>query len=193
MAEFVDLFDCLACVNQGGFCDLHLQMYIDQVKAGRELEAPEYLPGLCRGCRLLNASCPKHGGGQLPGFEVDLDNPPKRPPKPRASWNQTVPSKSPDECGYCRRFGKPCARHGGMPSRNYKGEVRIVKPANEPTDERNIVRHSKKGIKASLNTPQMPKNEGFRDAFKAVLIEILLERYADQVTAKEVMDRLEAE
>jgi len=38
-----------------------------------------------------------------------------------------------------------------------------------------------------------PKPKDFRSEFRRVTIDILLERYADKVTAKEVMDRLEAE
>lgn len=56
----------------------------------------------------------------------------------------------------------------------------------------NIVRHSVFDESAPPSTPKNKKKGSFRDAFKSVLIEILIERYANQVSAADVMDKLEA-
>lgn len=197
---FEDIYDCTKCIAAGRFCYLHHDKHLEDVKAGLAMRGdPKYLRAVCDPCLNRGKPCPRHGG--LPVQSLDLP-PPPRPEKQKRRWDAgpalpkrvkpendkaAITSKSPDECGYCLRFGKPCARHGGTPSRNFKGAQK------SSTDESDNVRHSEKTIKTPLNTPTDDKKGGFRDAFKAILVEILLERYADQVTAKEVMDRLAAD
>lgn len=81
--------------------------------------------------------------------------------------------------------------------------------AEKPTPDKNILRHANSGVRTPLNTPENPEKTSksaaaapiydpaiaqraaFGQAFREILIEILLEKYADQVTAAEVMARLE--
>lgn len=76
------------------------------------------------------------------------------------------------------------ANNGGVP---VDDEQHL--PAAEPvTPPQIILRHGKKTPAASLNTSSEPS---FKDAFREVLVEILLEKFASQVTAADVMERLE--
>lgn len=56
-----------------------------------------------------------------------------------------------------------------------------------------ILRHGNSGLKTPLNTPTNSEKPSFRDAFKEVLFEILMEKYGADISAAEVMERLEAQ
>lgn len=57
--------------------------------------------------------------------------------------------------------------------------------------EKDIVRPAIHDIRASLNPSSTCVEYGFAASFREILIEILLEKYAHNVTAHEVMERLE--
>lgn len=70
-------------------------------------------------------------------------------------------------------------------------KTRLTPTNSARLDVKDIVRPAIHDIRASLNPSSTCVEYGFAASFREILIEILLEKYAHNVTAHEVMERLE--
>lgn len=171
-AEFEDIYDCAMCRNANSLCAIHEKIEAAEIEK-RVTTTPGYKPA-CAYCRKRGAACVRHGGKRS-GFDTT---------KKRQNATAVTPVKS------VEHRPSPIVTLA-TPSAPVVSSPPLPTP-QDITDVTATVPQSAKQVERLANQPTIDKQPSFQVAFRQVLVDILLERYADNVTAKEVMDRLEA-
>lgn len=69
---------------------------------------------------------------QVVSVRPHLPNHPVSEPKKEAT-GKNYQKKTVENCGYCKKRGSPCVRHGGLDTQNYKGKAKDMK-----AEEKNV-------------------------------------------------------